>query len=75
MQGSAILLTISPAPVKTTLIFSLMRIKYKINIDIVKNIYDQQVNGGVAECVTIVGTWFNFCGGFFIFLFSSKQIH
>ncbi len=37
-------------------IFSLMRIIYKISIDIVKNIYIQQVDGGVVECVTIDGT-------------------
>jgi hypothetical protein len=48
-------------------IFSLMRILYKISIDIEKNIYIQQVDGGVAECVTMVGTWFNPYGGFFNF--------
>jgi hypothetical protein len=37
-------------------IFSFMRIIYKISIDIVRNIYVQQVDGGVAECVTTVGT-------------------
>jgi hypothetical protein len=42
---------------------------YKISIDIVKNIYIQQVDGGVAECVIIVGAWFNSCAGFF-YLFS-----
>ncbi len=50
-------------------IFSLMRIIYKISIYIVKNIYVLQVDGGVAKCDRIVGTWCNFCGGFFIFLF------
>jgi hypothetical protein len=49
------------------IIFSLMRIIYKISIHIVKNIYYQQVDGGEAEFVTIVGTWFNSCGGFFPF--------
>ncbi len=48
-------------------IFSLMRIIYKISIDIVKNISFQQVNGGVAEREMIVGTWFNSHAGFFIF--------
>ena len=48
-------------------IFSLMKIISKISIDIVKNIYIQQVDGGVAECVIIVGTWFNFCSRPFIF--------
>ncbi len=40
-------------------IFSLMRIIYKISMHIVKNIHNEQVDGGVAECVTIVGAWFN----------------
>jgi hypothetical protein len=48
-------------------IFSLMRIIYKISINIVKNMYVQQVDGGVAECVMIVGTWFNSHDGFFNF--------
>jgi hypothetical protein len=48
-------------------IFSLMKIISKISIDIVKNIYIQQVHGGVAECVMIVGTWFNSHAGFFLF--------
>jgi hypothetical protein len=46
-----------------------MRIIYQINKHIVKNIYIQQVNGGVADFVTIVGTWFNSLGGFFFFSF------
>ena len=50
-------------------IFSLMRIIYKISINIVRNIHNQQVDGGVAECVMIVGTWFNSRDGFFIFYF------
>ncbi len=33
-----------------------------------KNVYVQKVDGGVTECVMIVGIWFNSCGGFFIFL-------
>ncbi len=45
-----------------------MRIIYKISIDIVKNIYIQQVDGGVAECVKIVGTWFNSMLDFYFFL-------
>jgi hypothetical protein len=47
--------------------FSLMRIIYKISIDIVKNTHVQQVDGGVAECVMIVGTWFNLVVDFFFF--------
>jgi hypothetical protein len=54
------------------IIFSLMRIIYKNSIDIVKNTYIKQVDGGVAESVGIVGTWFNFCGGFFLFFFLNK---
>jgi hypothetical protein len=46
-----------------------MRIIYKISIDIVKNIYFQQVDGGVAKCETIVGTLINSGGGFFFFFF------
>ncbi len=37
-------------------IFSLMRIIYKISIDIVKNNNVLQVDGGVEKCDTIVGT-------------------
>ncbi len=37
-------------------IFLLMRIIYKIIVDNVKNISFQHVDGGVAECGTIVGT-------------------
>jgi hypothetical protein len=48
-------------------IFSLMRIIYKISIDIVKIIYVLQVNGGVAKCDMIVGIWFSSCGEFFLF--------
>ncbi len=50
------------------IIFSVMRIIYKISIHIIKNIYVQQVEAGVAECVTIVGTCFSSHGGCFIFL-------
>ncbi len=48
---------------------------HKISIHVVKNIYIQQVNSGVADCVAIVGTWFNSCGGFFIFFLLNKWIH
>ncbi len=50
-------------------IFSLMRIIYTISIDIVKNIYVLQADGGVAKCDTIVGKWFNSNFGFFFFFF------
>jgi hypothetical protein len=46
--------------------------RYKISKKIVKIDRDQQVNGGVAECVMIVGTWFNSCGGFLIFFSSNR---
>jgi hypothetical protein len=35
--------------------------------NIVKNTYLQQVDGGLAECVTIIGKCFNSGGGFFSF--------
>jgi hypothetical protein len=41
-----------------------MRIIDKIIINIVKNTYLQQVDGGLAECVTIVGKRFNSSGEF-----------
>jgi hypothetical protein len=49
------------------IIFSPMRIIDETSINIVKITDTQQVSGGVAECVTIVGTWFNTLGGFFNF--------
>ncbi len=46
-----------------------MRIIYKIGKHIVKNTYVQQVDGGVVECVTMAGAWFNSVVGFLFFIF------
>ncbi len=56
-------------------IFSLVKIISKISINIVKNICVQVVDGGVAKCVMIVGTWFNLCGGFFLFFRINEFIY
>ena len=48
-------------------IFSLMRIICKSSIYIVKNGCVQQAVGGVAECVLILGTWFESHNNFLIF--------
>jgi hypothetical protein len=49
------------------IIFSLVRIICKSSIYIVKNKYIQQAVGGAAECVLILGTWFESCNNFLIF--------
>ncbi len=54
------------------IILSLLRIIYKISINIVKNIYIQQLDGGVAECVMIVGTWLTPVLNFLFLFFSNK---
>ena len=48
-------------------IFSLMRIKCKSSIYIVKNSSVKQAVGGLAECVLILGTWFESHNKFLIF--------
>ncbi len=48
-------------------IFSLMRIIWRNSIYIVKNESVQQVVGGLAECVLILGTWFETHNKFLIF--------
>jgi hypothetical protein len=40
------------------IIFSVMRIICKSSIYIVKNRFVQQAVGGLAECVLILGIWF-----------------
>ncbi len=53
--------------------FSLMRIIYKISINIVKNVYVQQVDGDVAECAMIDGAWFNSWVDFLFFHFRINE--
>ncbi len=48
-------------------IFSLMRILCKSSIYFVKNKYVQQAVGGAAECVLILGMWFESRNNFLIF--------
>jgi hypothetical protein len=54
-------------------IFSSMRIIYNISVDILKNIYVQQVDSDVAKCERIVGTWFNSQMDFLLFSFRINE--
>jgi hypothetical protein len=49
------------------IIFSLMRIICKSSIYIVKNKYVQQAVSGAAECLLILGMWFEYRNKFLIF--------